>query len=536
MSELQQPHQRRDLSEISYLFLSSVRDRQTGAAPRPIRKPPIVQRQISDAEPHFDPHPPVPAVHPQVSVDMTPHEFEQMCRGNLPEPSTDSDLHRTPILAVLASHLGQSCFDQVKTYARCMASDNRRIGLIELTASSLRLWCIESSLGSQEPASSEPPQQVSQPQQISQALDELNWDVQQWLLFIHEAQPQQMDALLKQIDHWTILTSADHDSIVASYRALKGLQSHRPQSLTVAVLGCQTPAEADRVSARLAAVTEQFLRWTPTRTQFIPADSAASDYPVLTYDDAPAHPHNPDAAPANLPPHWQVVSSFLHAATDETSPVTQDAPDPLPLHSHTAQAASAEPSTLHPFTDPTPAAQAESPFHQPIRLAANTNSVDTDHPAPSPHPTRTVFADVIDLPDADTSLTGLLPAIINHPSSDLTACDIPLPEKMTASARLAVDTQGGLIMLAALQNGLTSLDHAAHAYQWLIDNRRLIALAAGRLGIDCDIPPQLRLYIDWATQPSQSSSQSLLHASGVSLHCYRLLTWHGRTGILLDAA
>src|SRR5436305_1521998 len=59
----------RPLSEIGHLFLSSVRDKQTGGAPRPQRKPPgtFAQNPADDASknrPRTD-----------VSIDLTPEEF-----------------------------------------------------------------------------------------------------------------------------------------------------------------------------------------------------------------------------------------------------------------------------------------------------------------------------------------------------------------------------------------------------------------------------------------------------------------------------
>ncbi len=45
---------KQSLSEISHLFLSEVRQKQTGSGPRPVRIPPK---------------------RPSVSVDMTPEEF-----------------------------------------------------------------------------------------------------------------------------------------------------------------------------------------------------------------------------------------------------------------------------------------------------------------------------------------------------------------------------------------------------------------------------------------------------------------------------
>ena len=49
---------KRTLSEISHLFLSSVRERQTGGAARPVRKPPSASRDLD--------------------ADLTPEEFAQV--------------------------------------------------------------------------------------------------------------------------------------------------------------------------------------------------------------------------------------------------------------------------------------------------------------------------------------------------------------------------------------------------------------------------------------------------------------------------
>src|SRR4051794_34888169 len=56
----QSPHQpNKNLTEISHLFLSSLRDRTTSGAPRPQRKPPAA---------------PAPS---NLSIDLTPEEFAQ---------------------------------------------------------------------------------------------------------------------------------------------------------------------------------------------------------------------------------------------------------------------------------------------------------------------------------------------------------------------------------------------------------------------------------------------------------------------------
>src|SRR5690606_31979315 len=98
---------KRTLTEISHLFLSSVRDRQTGGAPRPTRRPP----QAMD-----------------VSIDLTPEEFAEVFSPQ----DTEGRAPITPVTAVLAAHLGADQHQRVRQLAQTLAVSGRRIGLIEL--------------------------------------------------------------------------------------------------------------------------------------------------------------------------------------------------------------------------------------------------------------------------------------------------------------------------------------------------------------------------------------------------------------------
>jgi len=63
------------LSEISHLFLSSVRDVQTGGAARPVRLPPGVRPQsVGDATTKG-------GGHPAESIDLTAEEYAQVLAG-----------------------------------------------------------------------------------------------------------------------------------------------------------------------------------------------------------------------------------------------------------------------------------------------------------------------------------------------------------------------------------------------------------------------------------------------------------------------
>src|SRR5882757_3053842 len=122
MSDEQQ--KKKSLSEISHLFLSSVRDNATGGA-RPKRLPPGAPR-------------------PDVSVDLTPEEFAQVYGGGA--ASTEPERPAiAPVSAIIGAHLNGKQFDRVKEYARHLADRIGRIGLIEADASELRLMCFQPS-------------------------------------------------------------------------------------------------------------------------------------------------------------------------------------------------------------------------------------------------------------------------------------------------------------------------------------------------------------------------------------------------------
>src|SRR6478672_6705343 len=135
MNQPDPENQKRSLSEISHLFLSSVRDRQTGGAARPVRKPPgtPVQREIS--------------------IDLTPEEFA----GVLGESTEDSGRPTPgPFTAILSAHLNGSSFDRVREYAAHLCSAGKRIGLIECDSSIFRLMIFERNPNPTQAPSEEP--------------------------------------------------------------------------------------------------------------------------------------------------------------------------------------------------------------------------------------------------------------------------------------------------------------------------------------------------------------------------------------------
>src|SRR5581483_1966045 len=236
MSDQQNP--KRSLSEISHLFLSSVRERQTGGAARPVRKPPGSVRETS--------------------IDLTPEEFA----GVLGESDDTRHPRPGPVTAILSAHLNGSAADRVREYAAHLCADGSRIGLIECDSSIFRLMIFErnpnpTATSEEEPVSAE----GFDVRRMHEALEELCWDVDRWLLLLPSPRAHEARTLLRDVDHWTLLSTCDHDGVVSCYRTLKGLADLSRPRISLALLDAHNQDEAQRVFDKLSSVSQQFLNW-----------------------------------------------------------------------------------------------------------------------------------------------------------------------------------------------------------------------------------------------------------------------------------
>ena len=106
---------------------------------------------------------------------------------------------------------------------------------------------------------------------------------------------------------------------------------------------------------------------------------------------------------------------------------------------------------------------------------------------------------------------------------------------MCPDATLAVSRDHRLTIVAVAKQGLSDLRSIGQAYQWLIQNRALVAMAVPQFAIDAHQLPQLQLLVDQA-DASAEILQPMLQSSNVTVVAYRKLRWAGRTGLLLKAA
>ena len=494
---------KRSLSEISHLFLSSVRDRQTGGASQPKRTPPT-----------------------DVSIDLTPEEFARVY-GQGEGQASDSQHKAVPISAVIAAHLNGTQFDRTKQYARSLAARMGRVGLIELDASELRLMCFEPA---EQGGDSEPEPQTLEcvePRQMIEALAEMNCDIEHWLLLIPNPRTPEARTILREIDHWVLLSTCDHDGVVSSYRMLKGLaEGHKPL-LTLSLLDATDDGQVTRVFQKLSGVCQQFLDWPLDFEPPVAAGAEASEHLVLLY--RPTH----DKAQLAAAPQWAVVAEFIASAKIAQAAAAQaqkDAQsDQFDAEHPSAQITSGEKSQLiaDVIVNDTESAPPEPPLPSPIALpmqnvTAPVNSKNDD-----------TFDDVIDLPGGDVSGKSILAAVLGKMAGELVEC--PLRPPMCLEARLAVGRDRSIALLAVASQGLRELQFIGQALRWLKENRELIAMALPQFAIDPHQPPRLRLLVDRADLAADVL-QPMLQSENVTVQAYRKLRWGQKLGVFLEAA
>lgn len=460
------------LSQISHLFLSGVRDRAQQGSSRPQRKPPAA-----------------PAPEKPASVDLTPEEFREVFAGDSPA-SNDETAAAPPVRAVVASHLGARQFDAVRRYAATLAASGRRIGLIWIDADELRISTFEQGAAAE----------ASQPQEsstfdaraISDAINELNCDLDCWLLAIANPKLAPSRQLLSGASHWALLSGADHDSIVSAYRALKGLASLGKPRVSLGVIDAAGPVDAEKVHRKLLGVAQQFLQVPIEAEPVVSASPQASEFEVMTC--RAGHDKSQLAGGA----HWQVVLSLLEQAAEEPA---------------------AEPMKLEPTREESePMAAAPCPVPAPVMPQVASVSPEE-------------CEEVIDLVGGAAS--SVIDAVMRQSMSQIVEC--PLRPPMCPDARLAVDRERRLVVVAAAGNGLAGLRTIAQALAWAGENRALLSMALPQFSIDTHQLPRLRLLVD-EQDASAEALRPLLQSGTCTVEAYRKVRWAGKTGLLLRAA
>lgn len=537
----QQP-KKKPLSEIGHLFLSDVRDRHLGGQPRPQRTPPGGQAPQGPAGARQQPQ--SQPARTGVSVDLTAEEFAQAFGVADAAGTSDGAAARRnpPITAIVGEHLNGKQFARVKEYARHLAARGGRVGLIELDASEFRLMCFEPG----EQPGAAPVEQATEcydPRMMAEAIEEMNFDVDRWLLLVATPRVPEAQPLLALADHWVLLTTCDHDGVVASYRTLKGLSELHHPRLSLAVLDAASEAQSAQVYTKLSGVCQQFLNRALEPEQPVRREYGVAEHLVML-----CRPTRDKAQLAN-PPQWAIVEAFLakakaqHAAAQGVHVSCNKETDGVD-----APTAMSEPAQRELVGDVVVAASGGSTDPEVIVSQQASVSIETQTAAAAPVATAPVVtqsppataaddgpSDVLDLPSADATPEQIVSAVLRQDGTSLLECPVRPP--MCADARLAVTRDRGVVLLAVAGRGLNDLRSIGQAYRWLVENRSLIGMAVPQLAIDPAQAPRLRLLVDRRDANADVLQPMLGGGDGhVTVQSYRRLKWGQKAGLLLEAA
>jgi hypothetical protein len=426
----------RSLSEISHLFLTDLRDRTSESAARPARKPPAAK-------------------------------------------VTDEGVTRAKLSLVVGSHLGVSALKSVRRYAAHLAREYGRVGLIELSDDGLRLSCFDST--SAAASGGDSPMEPVDGKRIAQAIAELTWDIERWLLFLPAGEKSDhARKLIAEAGHWTLLVTAEDDGLVAGYRALKGISQLGSAEISAAILDADDDAQATIVHRKLSGAGRQFLnRPVESEGRVRQADGVAEHVVLFC------------RAAGTAQDHWAAVADLVSKSQSPEIPA-DEASEPIPLN---------------PTTMPTP----------------------TDTVASTPRISQ--VADVQDILDVSSASDGpaILAAIVSR-QTDYVGSSIAAPA--CPQSRVAVDREGRLTLLALADGGLPELRAIGEAYRWLNENRALIRLALPQMNIDAGAMPRLTLFAD----QSCAANLTPIFQGNVTIQTYRRIRWGEKTGLLLEAA
>jgi hypothetical protein len=527
------PSTSRNLSEIGHLFLSSVRERQTNGAALPKRQPPramMAEEQESPQGPRLA-VPQAPRMEVE-SIELSAEEFRQVeedptsavpgiaCEQEA--EAAESEPRVPPVTAIVAPHLNGSPVGRAKQYARHLAAQGQRVGLIEVDACEFRLTCFDKEPHATGSAGVEAEESYFDARAMSDAIEELSWDLDRWLLLVPNVRTCEGRALLRDAGHWVVLSTCDHDGVVGCYRTLKGLSETCAAAgalprLSLALLEAHDAEEAGRTYRKLASVCREFLHWDLDCEPAVgPGAAGVAEHPVMC-----SRPTR-DKGQLAIAPQWQVVAEFLARAKAQAvygdAVVAQVEDDGIPQQQEVSEEPMAQIATAVAAAEKVLNASApalEPPAAPRMRMASDREDA--------------AVATVIDLPDE----SGILAAVLRSEAGELVECPVRPP--MCPEARLAVTRDRRVLLLAAARQGLSELRAIGRAFQWLEENYALIGMAMPQLAIDPAGRPGLRLLVDHADANAEVL-QAMLRGETVSVQAYRRLRWGGKMGLMLEAA
>jgi hypothetical protein len=240
---------------------------------------------------------PAPGIIAAAHADSQKRKIADASQNSTP----DAGMPRVSV--VLGAHLVDHPAERIRQYARHIASIAGHVGLIEADSAEFGLTCFEAGGGV-----GADPMLLDEldGRRISEMLAELAFDVDRWIVSLPNPKTSEARQLLRAAPHWVLLTTADHDGVIATYRALKGLAELGRPRLSLVVLDARDEAQASAVFRKLDAVSRQFLG-----CQMEPAD------PVRPVGDVAEHVvlhcrSTHDKAQLASAPQWEIVGNFLN--------------------------------------------------------------------------------------------------------------------------------------------------------------------------------------------------------------------------------
>jgi hypothetical protein len=279
------------------------------------------------------------------------------------------------------------------------------------------------------------------------------------------------------------MTTADHEGVVATYRALKGLSELGRHRISLLVLDARDDAHADAIFRKLDAVSRQFLHCGLEAGSPLRPVQNVTEHAVLNCRQAP---DQSGPAPAE---HWQIIRQFLTSAV--------------------------APKQHHPIQEP------------------ETMKLDTPQ-APRMSVVDDSIPEVIELP-AEANERSILDAVVRQGGADGRWVLCPIHPPMCPEALLAVGRDQRLMLLAVAGRGLGQLLSIGQALRWMAENTELIRMALPQLAIDAAATPCVRVLVDH-NDLAADVLQPLLQSGTVTVQAYRKVRWGTKTGLLVEAA
>ncbi|MFT3785831.1 MAG: hypothetical protein QM770_06650 [Tepidisphaeraceae bacterium] len=513
----------RPLSEISHLFLSSLREQaQQGRTTRPQRIPPGAPR------PEPTQQPPIDEADLRLSTDLTEDELRQVASDE--EAQADeavlSETARRRMTAVVGTHLNGHLSDRVLQYAAHVAMDGeKRLGVIHVDAGEFRLTVVEP--GEPVPNDSAEVDELLDGRRMAEALLELNHDVDRWLLILPDNRCAESRTLMRMVDDWLLLSTCDHDGIVAGYRALKSLADGPKAPLSIALLDATDAIAGRRVFSKLAGVCRQFLDWDVEADRAAPTVSAAQAMVQTVLWCRSTR----DKAMLAAAPQWRVLQDFLEIEPDQDADdahfgtsISDAGTEPVIIESNASE-------LPPPKRSAQPVANLSIPSIAAPRANAQAPAIEQATVSPmtiTPAATDNVLSEVIELPAGASVLSAVL-------SRDPGLIATPVTAPMCVGSTVAVSRDGALTLVAQAGTGLAGLGTIASAVSWLEASRGLIAMAMPQLRIDATAAIRVHLLVEHADRDAEAL-KPLVTSDKVAVQTYRKLRWGQKTGLLLEAA